>query len=45
MSKTMVICSKCGCQLVLINWIWKDRLGHETCVHDEAHDPVERSRK
>ncbi len=45
MTTTMVICSKCGWQLLLINGTWQDRMNNETCVHDEAHDPVERSRK
>lgn len=45
MTTTMIICSKCGWQLVSVNGTWQDRLGHETCVHDEPHDVVERSRK
>jgi hypothetical protein len=38
----MYLCKKCGWEVILLNWGWRDRLGHEVCVNDEPHQPVEK---
>jgi hypothetical protein len=39
---SMTICKACGWELVLGFWSWKDKMGHEFCVDNEPHQPMER---
>ena len=39
MTTTMIICERCGWEIVHGAWTWKDRMGHETCSDGKSHEP------
>jgi len=45
MTTTIIICKRCGWEIVKGNWSWKDRMGHETCSDEMNHEPPGRISK
>jgi hypothetical protein len=38
----MTICKSCGWEIIKGLWTWKDRMGHESCVGNQPHQPLEK---